>query len=318
MQNSFQKFFSLKGIVWTVLAVCFLTIAAAVAYGTIIKNDGTEINTANINSVLKITKEDSDGDGLSDKEEEKWKTDISNPDTDQDGYLDGEETASGYDPLVKAPNDKLEANTSSDPRPLPSNLTKIIAQSLSKEITDNQYYVSTNTLYGINEPEQLISDAIEKSGLDLAELFKTPEIKKEKIATVANTDSNLQSYGIQAVDIIGSHTPSESLQTAEYITIYNALESQNFVLTDKYAESYYKLYEEISKIAVPKILLDVHIEQLNIIYNTAQCFEYLKEINTDPLKTTVALQKYQLLNDKTFNLSQKILNIFTEFFKNNE
>jgi len=45
---------------------------------------------------------DSDFDGISDKLEiEKYKTDPMNPDTDGDGYRDGVEIMSGYDPLKK-------------------------------------------------------------------------------------------------------------------------------------------------------------------------------------------------------------------------
>ena len=43
---------------------------------------------------------DSDDDGLSDKDEINiWHTDPYNPDTDGDGYLDGDEVKSGYNPL---------------------------------------------------------------------------------------------------------------------------------------------------------------------------------------------------------------------------
>lgn len=42
---------------------------------------------------------DSDNDGLSDKMEQKLGTDPKNPDTDGDGYLDGQEVAHGYSPL---------------------------------------------------------------------------------------------------------------------------------------------------------------------------------------------------------------------------
>ena len=45
-------------------------------------------------------KNDSDGDGLSDVLEDVYKTDKNNPDTDGDGYLDGNEVENGYDPLV--------------------------------------------------------------------------------------------------------------------------------------------------------------------------------------------------------------------------
>lgn len=43
---------------------------------------------------------DSDHDGLSDELELKLGTDPQNPDTDGDGYTDGEEVANGYNPLV--------------------------------------------------------------------------------------------------------------------------------------------------------------------------------------------------------------------------
>ncbi len=42
---------------------------------------------------------DTDNDGLSDEDEIIYGTDINNPDTDGDGYLDGEEVESGYNPL---------------------------------------------------------------------------------------------------------------------------------------------------------------------------------------------------------------------------
>ncbi len=55
------------------------------------------LSTANNNWEI-----DSDKDGLSDKEETLiWKSNPNNPDTDADGYLDGAETKSGYDPLQK-------------------------------------------------------------------------------------------------------------------------------------------------------------------------------------------------------------------------
>lgn len=43
---------------------------------------------------------DSDHDGLSNDLESLYTTDPSNPDTDGDGYKDGEEVANGYDPLT--------------------------------------------------------------------------------------------------------------------------------------------------------------------------------------------------------------------------
>lgn len=52
---------------------------------------------------------DSDQDGLSNEDETKYGTDPKNPDTDSDGYQDGAEVTSGYNPAIPAPGDKLNA-----------------------------------------------------------------------------------------------------------------------------------------------------------------------------------------------------------------
>src|SRR4030042_4912750 len=54
--------------------------------------------------------EDPDQDGLSDDEEGAYGTDVNNRDTDGDGYTDGVEVKSGYDPLKPAPGDKIITN----------------------------------------------------------------------------------------------------------------------------------------------------------------------------------------------------------------
>jgi len=70
-----------------------------------------EVNVSEIESSkierTQILMEDSDGDGLSNKEEERLGTSLSNPDSDGDGFLDGTEYASGFDPLDPSPADKI-------------------------------------------------------------------------------------------------------------------------------------------------------------------------------------------------------------------
>jgi len=48
---------------------------------------------------IKLEKSDADKDGLNDRMELNFKTDPTNPDTDGDGYKDGDEIKQGYDPL---------------------------------------------------------------------------------------------------------------------------------------------------------------------------------------------------------------------------
>ncbi len=51
--------------------------------------------------VVKAAAIDSDHDGLVDEQEAQFKTDIHNPDSDGDGFVDGLEVASGYNPASK-------------------------------------------------------------------------------------------------------------------------------------------------------------------------------------------------------------------------
>src|SRR3990167_8261094 len=64
---------------------------------------------ANINAPLE-NDADWDNDGLNNREESYWNTYPNDSDTDDDEYLDGEEVASGHDPLIPGPDDLLPSN----------------------------------------------------------------------------------------------------------------------------------------------------------------------------------------------------------------
>lgn len=51
--------------------------------------------------------DDDDSDGLNNADEALWGTNPANPDTDADGFLDGQEVANNFNPTIPSPNDKL-------------------------------------------------------------------------------------------------------------------------------------------------------------------------------------------------------------------
>lgn len=61
-------------------------------------------------------KEDTDGDGLPDFEEERIGTDIFSADTDKDGYLDGDEVAKGFNPLKAGSGDGSDRIVFEEPK----------------------------------------------------------------------------------------------------------------------------------------------------------------------------------------------------------
>ena len=67
---------------------------------TVIMSSSAELNSEIIPEAVATSTLafDSDNDGLSDQDEKNYMTDLNNPDTDGDGFLDGAEVKSGYNP----------------------------------------------------------------------------------------------------------------------------------------------------------------------------------------------------------------------------
>ena len=103
----FRRFLALKIGALIFLSIFFVSVSGILANSPLdsdgdgfpdaeeIKNNYSPFNPAKV----KITDSDMDKDGLSDYWELKFKTDPLNPDTDGDGFKDGAEVDSAYDPL---------------------------------------------------------------------------------------------------------------------------------------------------------------------------------------------------------------------------
>ncbi len=93
----------------------FVGFLAFIALFSVLMFFNSFTNSSSISKTAKVTQNslsfsidsDIDNDGLSNTEESYWNTDFQNPDTDGDGYIDGEEVASGHHPNKVGPNDAL-------------------------------------------------------------------------------------------------------------------------------------------------------------------------------------------------------------------
>jgi len=254
---------------------------------------------------------DSDNDGLKDWEEiQIYKTDPCNPDTDGDGYLDGEEVASGYDPTKKAPGDELAGAKS--PRPLPGNLTEALRQKLAGQIATDKI-VPFNAQGEMLSAEELenypaIGQAIQEVLRSYPSLFAPDKIDDSQIKTsLDNSKRAIQNYATAAA-IAFYYKPQKEIQISQSETeiFLEALENNNFSKLNILLENYKSAYTNLKELTVPTKLIPLHKEQLNILSSTIKIYQAIKEINSDPLKANLALQTYSQLKERLKNWLQEL------------
>jgi len=266
---------------------------------------------------------DYDHDGLADWEEELYGTDPNNPDTDGDGYLDGEEVASGYNPAKKAPNDKfpIEENqkeTVQRDRPEPGNLTQMLIYLLSDQLKNSQPFP-----IGIQNAEQIqqileettdnnVADALQKTSANFLSEFIPPfEKEKSKLKiTPGNNLISIQNYAGELTQKIGQIDSCSGMTSSEYEDesdiIQKSMDTKDYAITNCLSDVYLKAYQEIFATNVPLDWLDIHKEILSIIWTFHKVHKHLPGYESDPLKGIIVLEKFSEANGNIVELFQKM------------
>jgi hypothetical protein len=259
---------------------------------------------------------DSDNDGLKDWQEiQLYRTDPCKADTDGDGYTDGEEVASGYDPLKKAPGDELAGTVPKIPRPLPANLTEALRQKLSEQITQNKIAPLTaqGELLSGQELENYpaIQQTIQEITSSYSNLFAPDKIDDSQIKTTPdNSQTAVRRYAAVAAVALSYNRSAEIYALKNENEIFlKAMESNNFSELEARLKNYQTAYENLKKLTVPSDLLPLHKEQLNIFSSLIKIYQAIRDINSDPLKANLALQNYKPLSEQFVSWLRKL----TEF-----
>lgn len=242
---------------------------------------------------------DWDDDGLNNREESYWNTDSNNPDTDGDGYLDGEETASSHDPLIPAPNDKIDN----------SNLTEKMSQLALAGLYEGSLKPgSPNFESSINNLATIIAEgAINNLELDLSKI-------------------NLKS--------VQSNTASQQIYIEEFSKIFEELVGifieQMFNLEDNLdnigvygmahegvsksfagsASRYEKVFNELSKMGIPKNWESNHLGVIKLNSELMLISQAVASGKNDPIKAVAGLnritQLWEILPNITEAYAKKI------------
>lgn len=242
---------------------------------------------------------DPDSDGLKNWEEETYRTDPRNKDSDGDGYLDGEEVASGYDPTIPSPNDALSGTDTGAPRPLPKNLTTQLAQLLTEKIASGEIEPSMLKELSLSDPsieynQEIIDEVFYQVGLRARQYFSLPEVKDEdiKISGAPTTYAEIGQYITAMSQAIASSESLKNNQKTEPEIIKEAVETKNMKKIEILLESYRQGAEKTKQVTAPRDFIDIHKKQIAIFLLLEKIMEAIKNLEDDPAMATAAIETY--------------------------
>ncbi|MFZ2153764.1 MAG: hypothetical protein WAV16_00870 [Candidatus Moraniibacteriota bacterium] len=277
---------------------------------------------------------DIDQDGLSDANELKYGTDPKNPDSDGDGYNDGAEIKSGYNPLKAAPGDKLSTNPSTsltlnDTTNPSGNLTTDLSAKIAAAVSESKKNGKEGL--SINDINQLIDESIANNAAPISALPEIDEstikIKvqdysgfgKEKQARKYLEDN--QEY-LSAVFFIMANNLPHSIDSRESITAFSdelikkiptAISGENNSDISYFTELARKgedISKELAKLEVPKDMLELHKEGLQLGLYSISLKDKVKLDNTDPIASLVSFSEVEnamvLANDYLTKVQTKL------------
>mgnify|MGYP001618473286 FL=1 len=247
---------------------------------------------------------DPDNDGLKNWEEEIYKTDPRNPDSDGDGYLDGEEVASGYDPAIKSPNDALEGTDTGTPRQAPKNLTMYLVQLLTQKISSGEIAPAEGSSLedAKNDPnllynQDLMNEALVQIGQRAKIYFTLPLVKPEDIS-ISSSPTTYEAIGAYITAMgqaVGESQELAQINKSDVTIIKDAVESKNTQEINILRASTQKNIANAKNVTVPQGFESLHAQQIAIFMLEEKIFDAIAHLDEDPAMAAAALETYQQL-----------------------
>ncbi len=249
--------------------------------------------------------EDLDQDGLANADESYWNTDSENPDTDGDGYLDGEEVASGFDP--KTPNstdggDNLKDILGWSPQP-------VDVTSADFNLTDNftglvAGGIAAGDLMPNTDPTKK-DEAINYLSLAIIDdFYKTQNFQPPSIKTIDDSNENQVQYLNSLSKTIKDDLISLS-PTAPTLNLGVSSTDQKEYFTNK-SQQFNLSFNKVAGLEVPKDWLEIHKNILSILHRFSLDYQFIAFYETDPMKAITALNEIVNLNMETQTLLNQI------------
>src|SRR3989344_5662922 len=245
----------------------------------------TVYNTLSKETIAKaaeILNREKGSDGLKDWEEELWKTDAANADTDGDGTIDGEEIRMERNPLVAGPSDRLDSEIAK------ARINGTFAQEETEtDVVSKRFfgrYLKLRKKNGGNitpaDVENLITEA-------LTDIPTDAPLNKYDVTDITVRGSGkevLHAYGNAIASVIMAQSPELE---SEFDVLKEALESEDQKTLERLNPNV-NLYEAVLKdlLAVPATqeTAEIHVRILNAFDGIKEATEGIQKLFTDSIQ----------------------------------
>ncbi len=242
---------------------------------------------------LPTADQDVDHDGLSNQQESIWNSDPFNPDSDGDGFKDGEEVNSGHNPLIPGPDDLISAD----------NLTEQFSELTVAGLAEGSLQPDSP------DYDQALAD-ITSSIADSAKYIFSKEVNGDSIKTVETSTTADATYLERVAPQLQSLGVLLSRQFENIPNHLNIIGEKGFTDTEMK-----KLYSEQtnttqtvldagSNISVPQNLKDAHAQFLTLTFQTHEISAAIAKGEEDPIKATFALDALGTLPEKYVSMME--------------
>jgi len=267
---------------------------------------------------------DTDCDELTNTEEKLYATNPNNSDSDGDGYSDGAEVKSGYDPLKPAPGDRIVEAVKSSSESISQNTPA------DSSVTDNfiqnfQQFISSKDGEAISVEDINNFTNTELSGKIVTTTIETlPEVDKSQIKILPQTYSELSAekrkeqiqidavqYLYEVAYLLGTNAPKPILSQDDFNAFKSDFENRLADLTDQNNLEYFSdlgnrldvFSIQINNLTVPESMLELHIKFTRIVKGfLALQGNSSSTNNDDPMEKIILL-----------TTTQNLINIFSNF-----
>ena len=255
------------------------------------------------------TRADADRDGLLDWEEDLWKTDKENPDTDGDGFLDGEEVRNDRNPLIPRPGDILTIEQTAAVYTQDENFVEVNkTYQVFSDLLPTILLATSEQLDGrVLDPaikEESVNQAIISAQTPL-NLYTEKDIK----VTEDTSEERVALYALGYLEILNTVPKAEEDELVILSRAISNSDPADLASLNPNIEAYKGLLQAVLDLEVPKNLSTTHLEIVNNFLRIVDALERSQDFFEDPFDGLLAIEDYRRASDANLVLFDSLASV---------